>query len=429
MEEIVTHKEEPEKKVTVELVKHREYVEMLRNPRLTLKFLVTVTLIMLCFFFGLTLLVVSVKRFFPYHSIETNAYGATIMEEEDKTMSYWLFNTAVLWGSSGIQVKKNDVLTIRASGSMHTAIHHLVDDARFNTSLRDPWMDTKGGRDYKKDWAPLRAKYRIAQAVDENVLLMRVRDPEDSRLQQVDRTTSDWKRKELDRRIGEEEEDRNNMYVIGRERENLTIHKDGVLEFAVNDVVLSPRIVVSMYREESDSLIKIILDRKLTLERCSDHKKVTCEMIKKEWVEFRNKFIIEENALKQDYSGDLLAEQYKKLTTDFKDLYLFTQAFNYARILNESKNTDQVAQDFFNKTVKVSIGKKNDPTKSDLENWQSLVKMMEHHGLSMGRAYNYDDCYPVVNEYNYYLENNLEDVWFADNVGSFLIVVEQNRPQ
>ena len=35
--------------------------------------------------------------------------------------------------------------------------------------------------------------------------------------------------------------------------------------------------------------------------------------------------------------------------------------------------------------------------------------------------------YPIMNETLYYKDNDFEEAWFADNVGSFLIVIERNK--
>ena len=37
--------------------------------------------------------------------------------------------------------------------------------------------------------------------------------------------------------------------------------------------------------------------------------------------------------------------------------------------------------------------------------------------------------YPVNNELYYYKEKKFRDPWFADNVGSFLVVIERNTQQ
>ena len=95
---------------------------------------------------------------------------------EDTEISYWLFNTAELWANSGIEVKKGDVLTIRASGASHTAIHHLVEDAGSNKTLRDKWVGTGGTRPTGSTRDKYRREYRIARNLPEGILLMGVAD-------------------------------------------------------------------------------------------------------------------------------------------------------------------------------------------------------------------------------------------------------------
>ncbi|HIT83661.1 MAG TPA: hypothetical protein IAA99_05645, partial [Candidatus Avibacteroides faecavium] len=131
-------------KVEVLIVRHKQLFEMLKRPELMWRVLLSLFFVIVVLFAGLALVVISIKSFYPYNSIRTNSYGATIMESEDTEVSYWLFNTAELWANSGIRVKKDEVLTIRASGAAHTAIHHLVEDVDNNNELRDEWVGTGG---------------------------------------------------------------------------------------------------------------------------------------------------------------------------------------------------------------------------------------------------------------------------------------------
>ena len=124
-------------KMIIEIHKYQLLFDILKNPKLVWKLLLTMFCIVVVFFGGLSIVVLTIKSFYPYNNIRTNVYGATIMEDEDKEVIYWLFNTAELWANSGIEVEPGDELTIRASGASHTAIHHLVEDADNNRMLRD----------------------------------------------------------------------------------------------------------------------------------------------------------------------------------------------------------------------------------------------------------------------------------------------------
>lgn len=218
-------------KVEVLIVRHKQLFEMLKRPELMWRVLLSLFFVIVVLFAGLALVVISIKSFYPYNSIRTNSYGATIMESEDTEVSYWLFNTAELWANSGIRVKKDEVLTIRASGAAHTAIHHLVDEARENRKLRDDWVGTGGMYRESTDLRDRnRRRHRIAPDNLEGMLLMKV-DPVD---------------------IGAGDKAAggvavNDLYLIGEEREELVIRQDGVLKFAVNDIELHRDTIETMY--------------------------------------------------------------------------------------------------------------------------------------------------------------------------------------
>lgn len=219
-------------KVEVLIVRHKQLFEMLKHPELMWRVLLSLFFVIVVLFAGLALVVISIKSFYPYNSIRTNSYGATIMESEDTEVSYWLFNTAELWANSGIRVKKDEVLTIRASGAAHTAIHHLVEDVDNNNELRDEWVGTGGMYRESTDIRDRnRRRHRIAPDNLEGMLLMKV-DPVDAGAG--------------DKAAGGERG--SDLYLIGEEREELVIRQDGVLKFAVNDIELQKDTIKSMYR-------------------------------------------------------------------------------------------------------------------------------------------------------------------------------------
>lgn len=225
--------EEQEKpKVSIEIIRHRQFFEMLRNPLTMWKVLLSLFLILVVFFFGIASVIVLVKSFYPYNSIKTNLNGATIMKDEDKEIIYWLFNPAQLWADSGIEVEVGDQVSIRSSGAHHTAIHHLVDDAQKNNMLRDKWTGTEG-EDRTDPVNVNRSRYRMAPNVPQMKLLMNIVAPGDSVLDENYRT---------------------GIVEIGRERTNLYIGKKGRLVFAVNDIALTDDVIDKMYDEYVEGL-------------------------------------------------------------------------------------------------------------------------------------------------------------------------------
>lgn len=317
----------------IEIVKYKWLLKALENPKLLWRLLISVSAMLVMLFFGLSIVAVIVKSMYPYETIRTNAYGATIMEDEKKEVVYWLFNSAELWAYSGIRVEKGDVLTIRSSGMMHTAIHHLVDEVKTNRQLTESWVNTEGIRSFDQRWArdDARADFRIAPNVNQNKLLMRVVD--DSSNPAVDPV----------------------CYVIGKERTNLVIAEGGILQFAVNDIALT------------DSVI--------------------CR-------------------LNERYVNDVCTKL--KLTEDHKKAWL----------------------KFFDTYVKETPAKRDSIVLGPL--LEEIIKRMKAHedelpGVALGCYYGREDSYPILNEALYYLDKDFEEAWFADNVGSFLIVIERNK--
>lgn len=238
-----TNQETP--KVEVLIVRHKQLFETLKNPRMMWRVLLSLFFIIVVLFAGLVFVILSIKSFYPYNAIQTNLYGATIMKTEDKEVIYWLFNTAELWANSGIEVHKNDELTIRASGASFTAIHHLVEHAQKNSLPSDKWVDTDGQN--KTDPRDvLRAKYRISNQCEEGKLLMQVIPAE------YQKTKISWDKETLSHF-----DNKQNIEVIGKGREKLKIKQDGILHFTVNDIVLDKNTIEKMYKENLDSILKV----------------------------------------------------------------------------------------------------------------------------------------------------------------------------
>lgn len=232
------------KRVEVTIVRHKQFFEMLKEPQTMWRVLLSLFFITVIVVIGLSFVVISVKRFYPYNTIQTNMYGATIMKNEDKEVIYWLFNTAELWANSGIKVKKNDELTIRASGASFTAIHHLVEATKNNKEIEDKWVDTEGQpKTRMKD--RLRVKYRIiSDNCDEGKLLLMVADEDKQN------NYADWVKELTDDKM-----DKANVEIIGKERISLKIKKDGILHFAVNDIILTDNVIAKMYKEFVNSIM------------------------------------------------------------------------------------------------------------------------------------------------------------------------------
>ena len=233
-------KEKPEVEIIIK--RHQQLFELLQNPQMMWRVLLSLFLIIIVIFLGLTFIVLTIKRYYPYHEIETTIQGASIVKSEDKEVIYWLFNTADLWANSGIEVYEGDELTIKASGASYTAIHHLVNAADFNYMPQDKWVGTEG----QPKFTPrdlLRAEFRINKNYDEGILLMKVLPKEDAN------NDEKWITSKPDSILTG-----GYIEVIGKERKSLKISKNGILHFAVNDIVLTNEVIDSMYSQWIDML-------------------------------------------------------------------------------------------------------------------------------------------------------------------------------
>ena len=218
------------REVTVKIQKYKALLDILEDNKKTAKLIVVVFFIAIALFAGIALVAITLKSLYPYNDIVTNVMGATTIKNENKQISYWLFNTAELWANSGIKVKIGQTISVRASGKKHTAIHHLVDDAMDNPPvLREPWVGSEGfdneyeGRPQQdKD----RAQFKIVPGENQDALLMVVADK---------------------RPIGRPKN--THIHVIGNQSESIHIERNGTLFFAINDIVLDTETISEMMRE------------------------------------------------------------------------------------------------------------------------------------------------------------------------------------
>lgn len=239
--------------VTLTIVKHHRILQLLERPRQMWRMFGFLVCVFVVVVFGLTTVLLVMKEFYPYNTITTSLYGNTTLRNEEKDVTYWLFNSAELWANSGVRVEEGDILTIRASGASNSAIHHLVKDAKDNTTLQNVWTGTEGAKrkDKTTDRDNYRRKFRIAPEEEECILLMQIM-PENVNEEYF--------------RDGLGVDSRDRIYVIGKERQNLVARSSGTLRFAVNDIVLTKPVIENMYRSAmracgiEDSVINLMLE-------------------------------------------------------------------------------------------------------------------------------------------------------------------------
>lgn len=270
------NKKPEENKMEIEINKYKNLVDALGDPVRVARMVLLIAAVTAIVAIGIIAIVCGIKRFYPYKSINSNPYGATIIQDEDNEIIYWLFNSADLWANSGIEVKEGDVISVRPSGAFHTAIHHLVEDANNNTKLRDPWSHSEGRGPLPEsplyERSKARAKYRIAPDLSRNTILMQVipskvggKDGEFDWRTETNNTCyvdgqdyTSYKVTDHCKSGLKTEKEKPDIYKIGLGKENIRIRTDGVLHFAVNDIALTPRVIKQM--KESSSKYQEILE-------------------------------------------------------------------------------------------------------------------------------------------------------------------------
>lgn len=363
----------------IEITRYKGIVTAFNSPRTLAKLIIVTSLILVLVFFGISVIALVIKNYYPYKTVNSNEYGATIIENEDNEVIYWLFNTADLWANSGIHVKKGDVISVRASGAFHSSIHHLVEDADSNRMRRN-WVKPVGGPNQSPptDREKSRSSYRISSEQEFNTLLMQV-IPESVELRDGN---GNWTIKNACYLDGRKKETKNNnqtidhnlsiypdIYAIGAERDKITIRSDGVLHFAVNDIALTRDIILQM----------------------------------KEKV-YINPFYPYKDTSKLGIGCFPLPN--KKDTNLLNDLLEGMRKIGFYGNINDTMN----------------IGCKSNKKKEWNSDYRKLYEIF--------KQYSVNDTTFVKKHYtelDYYLIRNFVDAWFVDNAGSYLIVIERKK--
>lgn len=388
------------KKMEIEITRYKGLVNAFNTPTALAKLIIVISLIIVLVFFGISVIALVVKSYYPYKTVNSNEYGATIIENEDNEVIYWLFNTADLWANSGIHVKKGDVISVRASGAFNSSIHHLVDEANENKKGRN-WLSPIGGPNASTPREKHRAGYRISQAHPFNTLLMQV-IPEDVELKDNDGVWTTEYACYLDGRPKEIKNNNNtidhtksiypDIYAIGAERDKVTIRSDGVLYFTVNDIALTKDIIMSM-------------NEKVDLKLCQDEG------------EFKGKYI-DDGLLKigQFHLPDV--GDSNKLKKDTTDLLYGLKILNN----NKKRSSPDYCYQFSN-----DIDKNIKYNNKYRQRYDSLYDILTN--LKLNNLSEKDSLYVrrTFSELDYYLIRNFVDAWFVDNTGSYLIVIERKK--
>lgn len=373
-----------EKKIIIEVKKHDFLLKILQDRKQTWRIMTGLAIITLIFFLGLGIAVTILRTFYPYSSIQTTKYGSTIIKNDNKEVIYWLFNTAELWANSGIKVKKGDVITIRSSGSAHTAIHHLVDNSRDNVRQRMDWVKTEGITNETAPRDRLRKQHRIFSNMPTGALIMQVipdninlhemmLEEASNKVHKADNTTLS---KNIDKQLVKTVYNSTRFYYIGAERSNIKISEDGILHFAVNDIVLTHDIINRMM---ANNLYEILTNGKYV-----------------------------DNTIKSDETSVL-----KKAQAKFKDI-----SFD-----KPEEEKLKLCASAFTKTETKDI--------SDIKPITESIKDIDISKIaySFGRSEGISKATLFQNEMTYYKDSLYRNAWYDDNIGSFLIIIEKDGKQ
>lgn len=301
-------------RLDINITKFKALEQILRKPKMFIRLILAVFVLSVVLFAGIAIVILALKHFYPYSEITTNVMGATTIKNEDKTVSYWLFNTAELWADSGIKVKKGQTITVRASGKKHTAIHHLVKDTYSNSpKLSDPWVGSEGfmkAWEFKSPKDSYRAKYRIAKNNLQDALLMLIA-PRDYPFKQV----------------GYRPVDNQGFFVIGKQSEEIHVPVDGVLYFSVNDVVL-----------DDETIAQMILEVKNGTE-CDNHDEINA--LKDSLSQFREKWD-KIDTLSKYYDGFLdIIKNKAEFSSRWSDTSM-SNKYSYGSCGKDSKGMDMI---------------------------------------------------------------------------------------
>ena len=385
--------EQQAKRIVINIERYENLIEALEDRYKVRRMVVAIFCVGALLFLALTVIMLSLKSFFPYSDISTTAFGTTTITDEQKQVSYFLFNTADLWANSGIYVEAGDVISVHSSGSSNTAIHKVHKNADENT-FRDRNYGPLGerlGRESKRD--RLRRQFRIFPNYPSNALVMQVVNP-----------NLDPKTRTENMAAGNAK----NFYYIGAQRDNIHIVQEGVLHFAVNDIVLDAPTILKM----TVANLAVMAD----IERDNVEKRVPGW--KTAWF---NEYIWKKLYPKVDYRDDKLLYR----DTSQNETYGIDRTINMS-VLNDichmsredDKTQVETIQSFIEKAVKNdSVAKRYQILMTD-----KTAFCFGGYGRS---KFDVDSTYK--SEMDYYLEHNYKQAWYDDNLGSFLILVEKDN--
>ncbi len=173
-------------------------------------------------------------------NILTNKYGVVINAEPEKQVCYFLLNSAQYWAETGIHVEKGDLVSVYASGSINTGIHHVVAAANDNIPPDFDWSGPEGLNTkvlFASRPADRMSLHYLVQP-DENhgALLMMIQEDENAYKQYIKPENTHLYFQSA-------------IVTIGEGKSKIRINENGLLYFCVNEVFLSKRNIEELRAE------------------------------------------------------------------------------------------------------------------------------------------------------------------------------------
>ena len=416
------------KELKVDVSKYSAIDSILSYNKKTIRALIILFVSAFLFFIMVFVFTISLKKMYSYSDITTNALGVTTIKGEKSEVSYWLYNTAHLWADSGISVSKGDVITVRSSGKFITAIHHLYDNVKKNTILKDSWVGSEGEIDNPDPSSSTyrRRQFRMFPNLPTGALVMQVANntPNDS---------------------PEVASNPNDFYFIGKERENIKIESSGTLFFSLNDIVLNHNTIKKMLQtelntqvEDGDKLFRLFSTNKNLGERIQTIKPGDRKLGRlKTGVTFINR---KDSKNKLGFDCYMACDTIKELFyKDYLVSPLFYDAFNekekprrlvqysnWRDILYNMKDRIIKITDKDNNIIEISDSALKTINKDYVISFMIDSKLAEDYLKTIYKTAKISNDTIKISELEYYYIKKYKTAWFDDNLGSFLIIVEKH---
>jgi len=298
-----------------------------------------------------------------------------------------------------------------------------VDNAKNNKPnyLHDPWVGSEGfpeDFDTRDQRDRERARYRIFPKTNQDILLLQI--VPDEKREPVDRPYGIVYNNREKRFVPENSQ--NTFLVVGNKMDNIHVDVDGILFFAINDIVLDDETIIRMILE---------CDGEKNINSPSFGDSVACFVNKADSLRNDHKKSKEYNSLIKKYDSinliiNLITSQRNKIDNLIKDdkelpetekqsidfLSLDKLNDSLAELNNLLRNIQENHTKYYKEFLK-TIG---------VSNPDALIGKTSYGSFKFGNGYGINS--DKIELYGYFM-SKYKNAWYEDNVGSFLILVEK----